>query len=123
MCYNCLSANHQFENCTSPNACRTCNKFHHSAICYKAFPAKAKPTETKPQTITSTIIKTSCALPIVEIPLQTKHKGIHKFKALFDQGAQRTLLLKENSKNLQIISRKFIDIAIDGFQDQGQHKK
>ena len=126
LCYNCLSANHLLNNCRSETACRHCNSYHHSSICFKNYPTKPAKEESKPNSTTTsaaTCVKTSCALPIAAIPIQTKTQGIKTYKALFDQCAQRTLLLKTIAKHLKIISRKNCELSIDGFQTQGKVQK
>ena len=134
-CYKCLKSGHLKPECPARNVtCRLCGKSgHHTAFCYE--------TDFKPSTGTSApegswrkegqtkkvgynglVLSVdnregSVALPTALVTLDTG-KGNIQTRALIDQGAQQSFILKEIATGCEQVERRMM--RIDGFRSQGE---
>ncbi|UYV79842.1 hypothetical protein LAZ67_18000896, partial [Cordylochernes scorpioides] len=135
LCSNCLRGNHSVENCKITNRCFHCNKNHHTLLHVVSSPPRqresssvqfASPKSVQPSNVPST--STSCCLSeadgSIQILLSTAIIHIQDvngedqiFRALLDNGSQRSLITEKCAAKLGIpIRRK--RIAVGGLGDQ-----
>lgn len=129
LCSNCLY-DHGNNPCRSKYSCYFCSNKHHSSIC----PQKCKTTITNEgnsnnnnqgnSATASTVLaqavdNQSIALPTALLNVKTKH-GLYFVRTLFDQCAQRSMMLKKVADSFDLLKTKKVSLSIDGFSTTGK---
>ena len=136
-CFLCLKQGHAVQNCRSKNKCYTCNKRHHSSICF----GKSKDSETKNGNEQKTPQQTQQQQQ--EAPLETQSnyasaggtvllqtaqatvrgtENSGQFRLLFDSGSQLSYVTPEVKKKLKLrtIGKRELTIKSFGGAKQGK---
>ncbi|KAK5967327.1 hypothetical protein GCK32_008959 [Trichostrongylus colubriformis] len=72
LCFNCLSSRHRTRECPSKFTCRSCNRRHHSSLCYQP----SEPTQSSTRTTSDTFKTRKTNLPVQMFSQSGRSKAI-----------------------------------------------
>lgn len=131
LCNVCLKGKHFAVQCFNKSNCRICNGRHNTALCLrdkKEASTKSNAAENIPVSTTAIMhskssanISNGIALPTAMLKIKVED-SFYSVRALFDQGSQKTFILKSVTSSLQLKSNGNLMLAVDGFESKGQLK-
>lgn len=133
LCFNCLGR-HRVSDCQSRSNCKICKKRHHTSLCNNRDTENAERTssstlKTKAEKSETSVMYSSSHRDQPNVLLQTAVAPV-KFgqrttdaNILFDEGAQRSFILKNLAEKLELKPSGVEEINILGFGDSGKEKR
>lgn len=124
LCFNCLRDGHVASSCRNIGRCRSCNRKHHTVLCdgtSKKFVEKTVPATTKTEIITTTSVLSgakgglkSVALPTALVTVRANGHSVQT-RALLDIASQRTFVIHDLVRKLELKTIKTANLSISGF--------
>ena len=114
-----MKGNHSAKDCHISISCKSCNTRHHTSICNQETKHKNR-NETATKTIASDQVDpkintaSSIILPTAQL-VQSGPRNSYDVRCLFDTGSQRTFILENIVRKLNLIPLGNIILAIEGF--------